>query len=85
MPYYPQANGIAESTNKILQTILKKIINENCTGWDEKLHSTIWAYRTTFKMSIQSTPFRMTFGMEAVILDTQPTSPSHGKAARVLI
>ena len=28
-PYYPQANGLAESTNKTLQNILQKIINEN--------------------------------------------------------
>ena len=27
-PYYPQANRLAESTNKTLQTILKKIVNE---------------------------------------------------------
>ena len=36
-PYYPQANGLAESTNKILQTIPKKIVNENHTDWDYKL------------------------------------------------
>ena len=26
--YYPQANGLAESTNKTLQNILQKIVNE---------------------------------------------------------
>ena len=41
MPYYPQANGLAESTNKILQTILKKIMNENHTDWDDKLPSAL--------------------------------------------
>ena len=66
-PYYPQANGLAESTNKILQTILKKIVNENRTDWDNKLQSALWAYRTSFKTSIQSTPFRMAFGLEAVM------------------
>ena len=30
-PYYLQANRLAESINKILQTILKKIVNENRT------------------------------------------------------
>ena len=30
-PYYPQANGLAESTNKILQMILRKIVNKNHT------------------------------------------------------
>lgn len=32
--YYPQANGQAESTNQMLQKILKKIVNENRTDWD---------------------------------------------------
>ena len=66
-PYYPQANGLAESTNKTLQNILKKIVNENRTGWDDKLHSALWAYRTAFKTSIGSTPFRLAFGLEAVM------------------
>ena len=56
-PYYPQVNGLAESTNKMLQTILKKIVNENRTDWDTKLQSALWAYRTSYKTSIQSTPF----------------------------
>ena len=66
-PYYPQANGLAESTNKTLQNILKKIVNENRTDWDDKLHSALWAYRTAFKTSIGSTPFRLAFGLEAVM------------------
>ena len=43
--YYPQANGLAESTNKTLQTMLKKMVNEHNTDWDDKLHSALWAYR----------------------------------------
>ena len=66
-PYYPQANGLAESTNKTLQHILKKIVNENRIDWDQKLHNTLWAHRTTYKTMIRSTPFRMAFGLEAVI------------------
>ena len=65
--YYPQANGLAESTNKILQTILKKIMNENRMDWDTKLHSALWAYQTSYKINIQSTPFRLAFGLEAVM------------------
>ena len=41
-PYYPQANGLAESTNKTLQTILNKIVNENRTDWDDKLHNALY-------------------------------------------
>ena len=50
--YYPQANGLAESTNKTLQNVLKKIVNEHRTNWDTKLHSALWAYRTSYKTSI---------------------------------
>jgi hypothetical protein len=66
-PYYPQANGLAESTNKTLQNILRKIVNENRTDWDTKLPSALWAYRTAYKTSIRTTPFRLAFGLEAVM------------------
>ena len=66
-PYYPQQNGLTESTNKILQHIMKKIGNENQTNWVQKLHSALWVYRTTYKMVIRLTPFRMTFGLDAVM------------------
>ena len=66
-PYYPQANGLAESTNKTIQTILKNIVNQNRSNWDQKLNSALWAYRTSYKTSIQSTPFCMAFGLEAVM------------------
>jgi hypothetical protein len=65
--YYPQGNGLAESTNKTLQTILRKIVETNRTDWDQKLHSALWAYRTSYKTSIRSTPFRIAFGLEAVM------------------
>ena len=42
--YYPQANGQAESTNKILIRIIRKVVNKNKTYWDEKLDSALWAF-----------------------------------------
>ena len=66
-PYYPHANGLAESKNKTLQMIFKKTVNENRTNWDQKLNIALWAYRTSYKTTIKSTPFRMTFELEAVM------------------
>ena len=43
-PYYPHANRLAKSTNKTLQNILRKIVNENQTDWDTKLQSALWPY-----------------------------------------
>ena len=66
--YYPQANVLVESINKTLQMILRKIDYENRTYWNQKLNSALWTYRTSYKTVIKSTPFRMTFGLEAVML-----------------
>ena len=65
--YHPQCNGQAESTNKILVKALKKIVGANKTGWDRKLDSVLWAFRTSFKVTTRMTPFRMTYGLEAVV------------------
>ncbi|MCO5555202.1 hypothetical protein L7F22_008745 [Adiantum nelumboides] len=66
-PYHPQANGQAESTNKILVTILTKIVSESRADWDQKLHSALWAYRVAYKTSIGMTPFNMVYGIQAIL------------------
>jgi transposase InsO family protein len=35
--YYPQGNGLVESTNKNLMNILKKVVGENKKSWDSKI------------------------------------------------
>ena len=42
--YYPQANGQAESSNKILLRFIIKIVSENKDDWDQKLDSALWAF-----------------------------------------
>ncbi|MCO5547221.1 hypothetical protein L7F22_000666 [Adiantum nelumboides] len=66
-PYHPQANGQAESSNKILVKILKKIVQEDHKDWDLKLDSAVWSFRTTFKVTIGMTPFMLVYGLEAVV------------------
>ncbi|MCO5573220.1 hypothetical protein L7F22_026989 [Adiantum nelumboides] len=66
-PYHPQANGQAESTNKILVTVLTKIVSESRADWDQKLHSALWAYRVAYKTSIGTTPFNMVYGIHAIL------------------
>ena len=48
-PYHPQANGQAESSNKILCTVLTKIVGNSRTDWELKLNSALWAYRVAYK------------------------------------
>ena len=44
-PYYAQANGQAESSNKILIKLIKKKIEENPKRWHEVLSEALWAHR----------------------------------------
>jgi transposase InsO family protein len=44
-PYYAQANGQTESSNKTLIKLIKKKIEENPRRWHEVLSETLWAHR----------------------------------------
>ena len=41
--YYPQGNGLAESSNKSLISIIKKNLEENKKNWHKKLTNALWA------------------------------------------
>ena len=66
--YYPQGNGLAESSNKILSRIIKKLLEENKRSWDSKLKFALWADRVTIKNSIGTSPFKLVYGTEAIFL-----------------
>ena len=51
----------------MLQKNLRKIVNENRTDWDTKLHSALWGYWTAYKTIIRTTLFRLAFGLEVVM------------------
>ena len=50
--YYPQGNGLAESSNKIPVNIIKKLLAENKNSWHNKLINALWIDRLTTKKSI---------------------------------
>ncbi|MCO5606411.1 hypothetical protein L7F22_060599 [Adiantum nelumboides] len=57
-PYYPQCNGLVEKTNGVL-----------CRpqDWDKHLTVALWAYRTSYKVSTQFTPYHLVYGQEALL------------------
>eukprot|EP00253_Pinus_taeda_P031966 PITA_31966 len=65
--YYPQGNGLAESTNKNLIKIIKRSIEQNHKNWHKSLIFALWANRITHKASICSSPFKLVYGKEAIL------------------
>ncbi|CAL2265450.1 unnamed protein product [Prunus armeniaca] len=47
MPYYPQANGQAEASNKVIKGILEKMIEEKPMAWHDLLPEALWAYQVS--------------------------------------
>jgi hypothetical protein len=47
--YYPQGNGLAESTNKNLIKIIKRTVSKNHKNWHNALYKALWADRVTLK------------------------------------
>jgi hypothetical protein len=66
-PYYAQANGQAESSNKTLIKLIKKKIEENLRRWHEVLSEAIWAHRISRYGATKVTPFELVYGQEAVL------------------
>ncbi|XP_071922619.1 uncharacterized protein [Coffea arabica] len=65
--YYAAVNGLAESFNKTLCNLLKKIVGKSKRDWHFRIGEALWAYRTTFRTPTQATPFALVYGVEAVL------------------
>jgi transposase InsO family protein len=65
--YYPQGNGLAESSNKNLMAIVKKIVGDNKRSWDSKIKFALWADRITKKSATGKSPFELVYGLEVTL------------------
>jgi hypothetical protein len=65
-PYYPQGNGLAESSNKSLIKLIKKLLEDSKRAWDSKLKFALWDDRVTTKKSLGISPFQLVYRAEAV-------------------
>jgi len=64
--YYPQSNGLDESSNTILIRIIKKLLHENKKDWHKKLIFSLWEDKIIFKKSIRTSPFQLGYGTKVV-------------------
>ncbi|RDX99673.1 Tf2-6, partial [Mucuna pruriens] len=64
---HPQSNGQAEAANKVILRELCRRLEEAKGRWAEELPQVLWSYHTAPHSTTNETPFRLTFGMEAMI------------------
>jgi hypothetical protein len=63
-PYYAQANGQAESSNKTLIKLIKKKIEDNPKRWHEVLSEALWVHHISRYGATKVTPFELVYGQE---------------------
>jgi hypothetical protein len=66
-PYYAQANGQAESSNRTLISLIKKKISNNPKQWHKILSKALWAHRFSKHRTTKVSPFELVYGQEAVL------------------
>jgi len=65
-PYHPQENGEVESTNKVIEGILTKIVHIHRKDWVEMLPKYLWAYRTTWRNTMGHEPYELVYGKQVM-------------------
>jgi len=64
--YYPQGNGLAESSNKGLVKVIKKTLVDHKKSWDSHLIYVVWENRIAPKRSTGKYPFHLMYGKDAI-------------------
>ena len=65
-PYYPQANGQVESTNKVIEAIITKTVRSHYRDWVDRILEALWAYRTTWSNTTGFSPYDLVYGKSVV-------------------
>lgn len=63
-----QGNGQADSSNKNLINIVKKLVSYNLKTWHKKIHEALWMDRVPLKRAIDISPFELVYEVEASLL-----------------
>nr|XP_016438554.1 PREDICTED: uncharacterized protein K02A2.6-like [Nicotiana tabacum] len=60
--YHAETSGQVEVANRELKRILEKTVSASHKDWFVKLEEALWAYRTAFKTTIGTSPFKLVYG-----------------------
>lgn len=64
-PYHLQGNDQAESSNKNILKIIKRMLSNNKKAWDSKINLALWADRVIVKRSTGFAPYELVYGKKA--------------------
>ena len=67
-PYYAQANGQAEASNKGIIKLIKRKIDEQPRRWHNTLNEALWVYQMACHGATKVCPYQLVYGHEAVLL-----------------
>jgi hypothetical protein len=76
--FHPQTDGQTENSNKILETILRSVVNFEQTDWDIKLTAAELAVNNSKNVSTGYTPFYLSTGREIRMPLDAAIEPLHG-------
>ena len=66
-PYHPQAIGQVESTNKVIESVLTKIVQMRHKDWADRLLEALWAYRIIWRNTTRHTPYELVYGKQVLL------------------
>ena len=66
-PRHPQANGQTKVTNRSLLKIIKTWLEGAKGAWPEELSNVLWVYKTTTRVPIGETLFKLMFRTKVII------------------
>ena len=66
-PYYAQANGQAEASNKGVIKLIKRKIDEYPRKWHIVLNEALWAYRMACHGATKVSSYQLVYGYEVVL------------------
>jgi len=66
-PYYAQANGQAEASNKGNIKLIKCKIEENPKRWHTVLNEALWSYRMACYGATKVSPYQLVYGHDVVL------------------
>ena len=66
-PYYAQANGKAEASNKGIIKLIKRKVEENPRRWHTLINEALWSYRMACHGSTKVSPYQVVYGHDVVL------------------